>query len=77
MLCGGGGDVDTLTSCLTLTDHAWSVSHQLLFRRYEHSSWWSEEGVLLIGGYESSLTTELLTNDGKSERRFDLAHGSE
>lgn len=77
VLCGGGGDVDTLTSCLTLTDHAWSVSHQLLFRRYEHSSWWSEEGVLLIGGYESSLTTELLTNDGKSERRFDLDHGSD
>ena len=58
-------------------DDDWSVSHQLLFRRYEHSSWWSQEGVLLIGGYESSLTTVLLTNDGKSERRFDLAHGSE
>ena len=73
IICGG------YNSCLTLAgDGQWNVSHQLKYKRYQHSSWDTPDGgVLLIGGVYSRTTTELLTDDGGSVEKFKLKQRSE
>ena len=60
--CGGGeGEAATQTNCYSLTSVGWQKSHQLQKRRSLHSSWSSPAGLLLMGGYHSSTTTEILS----------------
>ena len=66
--CGGEGKWDTnlamdwaRTSCLTFIPGEWEHSHSLTEQRYQHVSWQSPAGTLLIGG-AGSITTELLSN---------------
>ena len=42
--------------------------------RYLHSSWSSPDGVVLLGGGTSELTTELLAPTGQSEESFPLRY---
>ena len=42
--------------------------------RYLHSSWSSPDGVVLLGGGTSELTTELLAPTGESEQSFPLSY---
>ena len=51
---------------MSYTGGAWATSHTLLEERYDHCSWRSPEGVLLMGGGGSSHTTELLSNTNSS-----------
>jgi len=68
----GGGDGDTQTSCVNLTDDGtWERTATLLNRRTGHSSWASPSGIILLGGYNNSLSTEKIQN-GKSSNSFDL-----
>ena len=55
--CGG---YQTETSCLTF-DGEWEQSHSLSEERYDHVSWQSPAGILLMGGWVSWTTTELLS----------------
>ena len=65
--CGGGAyNSDSQTSCLTFSSGQWRTSHQLQHGRWEHSSWMSQHGVVLMGGSDSLTTTEILTEDGQS-----------
>ena len=41
-------------------------------RRYDHVSWASEAGVVLMGGGSSRNTTEIVRQDGSVETGFDL-----
>ena len=41
-------------------------------RRYDHVSWTSESGVVLMGGGSSRNTTEIVRQDGSVEMGFDL-----
>ena len=84
IICGGYNTVSPVNtggynSCLTLAaDGQWNVSHQLKYKRYQHSSWDTPDGgVLLIGGVYSRTTTELLTDDGGSVEKFKLKQRSE
>ena len=74
VLCGGCYG-NTGTSCLTFTSGQWTTSHTLLHDRHQHSSWQSEEGLVLIGGDESPTTTELLQGN-YSVPYFDLKYGT-
>ena len=62
ILCGGYEDHVPSTTCMSYTGGAWVTSHTLLEERYDHCSWRSPEGVLLMGGEGSPRTTELLSN---------------
>ena len=62
ILCGGYEDHVPSTTCMSYTGGAWVPSHTLLEERYDHCSWRSPEGVLLMGGGGSPRTTELLSN---------------
>ena len=73
--CGGHL---TNTSCSTLTASGWTTSHQLQQRRSGHVSWTSPAGLLLMGGYYSIWTTELLSNTSSSSSpSFDLEYGNQ
>ena len=72
--CGGE---DTGRTCIKLSALAggWVVSHNLLEGREYHSSWQSPAGLVLIGGYWSGTTTELLSSsDSSSSYNFTLEY---
>ena len=69
LACGGLYTNDT---CLQLVEGDWITSHHLKISRYDHTSWTTSEGTLLVGGSDSTLlssfyTTELVKTDGTTE----------
>jgi len=78
-ICGGCADPDhpcgTMTTCINFTSGQWVTSHALLERRRSHTSWSTEAGTVLIGGYNSAGTTEIIT-EGEYEGvpAFDLQY---
>ena len=66
----GGYDVRNL--CWTFGSGAWNQTHTLLHNRNVHTAWNSPSGVLLMGGFESELNTEILNNEGLSTESFSL-----
>ena len=75
--CGSGNPGNTSTSCLTFADGEWRISHQLQYRRYEHSAWTSQLGVVLMGGDSGGSTkTELLSDIGQSTPYFNLTEST-
>ena len=77
--CGGGNYSHYRSTCFTFQNGFWIESYNLTEPRYEHSSWSSPEGVMLLGGrwnaehFDTPVTSEILTNDG-AIRDFDLKH---
>ena len=64
------------TSCYQLTGAGWLHYQDTLHSRYRHTSAVLEEGLLLVGGYESRSTTEVLPVDGGEAREgFSLNPG--
>jgi len=65
-LCGGNWvhNPDVQTTCLKFEDNQWTYSHTLSHKRSSHSSWMTNKGLLLMGGWLSATTTELLPLDG-------------
>ena len=75
--CGGhfhGGS----SSCIKFEagDGEWrTLTDNLVEERYRHSSWVTPVGdILLIGGQDSSTTTEIVYQNGSSIRSFDLKY---
>ena len=66
--CGGYSSNDGgKRSCLSFSNGHWNTSHQLQTDKFEHSSWMSNQGVVLMGGYFAfESTTETLHNEGGS-----------
>ena len=63
--CGGDHTYpDSYTTCVQFLGGSWTPSHNLLQERYNHVSWASPSGTVLMGGpsYDGSgkNTTELL-----------------
>ena len=66
VVCGGSYR-DTDDNCLILTEtgEGWKpYSQKLKQPRLGHSAWASPQGIVLMGGYDSSDTTELVTSGG-------------
>ena len=70
--CGGYDSTATRKSCIKFQSGSWkTVTENLLELRYYHSSWANEEDeILLIGGFASSTTTEIVYQNGTSIRSF-------
>jgi len=69
VLCGGVYR-GTSSSCLELTEtgEGWKPYSTVLTKpRLAHSNWASPEGIVLLGGYYSGDTTELVTSGGTSD----------
>ena len=71
--CGG---YYASTSCIRLIDGKWNQSNTLKHSRYLHTSWTSPMGIVLMGGWDSGTTTELLTEDGLSVELFPLKYNT-
>ena len=76
MICGGGSTEATLYTCRLFSAGVWSVTHNLLYKRFDHGSWETKEGVLLIGGTSpSSLKTEMVAfGTPTPTERFELRY---
>ena len=74
--CGGTFPTSTRTSCISFspTTGVWSQTHSLMESRYQHSSWSSPLGLILLGGSPSPRTSELVTEDGTSVELFSLLY---
>ena len=78
--CGGDPrSAYPLSSCVKLSGGSWTPSHQMVEPRYDHSSWASPAGTLLMGGgYYTRSTTELLdTTTGDSLLNFPLKYDTQ
>ena len=75
MICGGWEGTASKT-CLTLSDGEWSSGAELRDWRNGHTSWRSDQGLVLVGGWDSEWSTEMVLDTGVSEWRFDLQHSS-
>ena len=79
LICGGWFK-DTLTSsntCLTFISGRWMTSHYMVEERYEHNSWQTEQGVVMMGGYDSPDSSEIVHIDGEQgEQSFSMQHSS-
>ena len=61
LACGGYTENDR-TTCTRLANGEWKTSHNLTEQRRVHTSWTSNIGILLFGGWDSQKTTELLSS---------------
>ena len=57
-VCGGWW---TTTTCITFTSGQWVTSHALTEKRWDHISWSTDAGILLMGGRNSVRTTEIIS----------------
>ena len=63
IVCGGEGEPQT---CLAFSSGNWVPSHTLVEKRIFHSGWEFAQGLLLMGGYGSLNTTEIVSlRDGE------------
>ena len=46
----------------------------IIIIRYDHSSWDSPSGIILLGGLYSPRTTEKIQQDGSSSYSFELKY---
>ena len=73
-VCGGEGE-DTKTSCHSLTSGGtWEKTSELLESRVGYSSWASPSGLMLLGGWYSRRTTEMIQENGTSSYNFTLEY---
>merc|ERR1712131_478412 len=63
-------------SCIKFEDGSWTtLTDNLVEERRSHSSWVTPDGdILLIGGFYSGTTTEIVYQNGTSIRSFDLKY---
>ena len=75
-------------TCLSFDEETkrFTKSHDLLRKRVDHVSWLTPDGrILLMGGkdldedddIDTSMTTELLNDEGTSEESFNLQYRAE
>jgi len=66
LLVCGGSSFYARNTCLTFSSGKWMTSHSLVEERYRHTSWQTEEGVVvLMGGEGSPATSELVQMGGE------------
>ena len=72
LICGGYDDSSPST-CLSFTSGQWMTSHTLLERWCTHTSWQTEQGLVLMGGLYRPYTSEIVEQGGPS---FDMKYST-
>ena len=60
-----GGYYASATTCLSFSSGQWIISHILAEGRDAHSSWQTEQGLVLMGGYDSPISSEVVPRAGE------------
>jgi len=77
LVCGGGDYDYSYKTCHTLEDGRWVISHDLTEWRALHNSWVSGTDLLLIGGWYSPYSSEVVTiGEDQGESSFSLEQRS-
>ena len=72
--CGGYHD-NVRTTCTEFASGEWTPSHNLTEDRKTHTSWNAPDGIILLGGWSSPNTSELLSSYTSSTTlSFDLTY---
>jgi len=72
LICGGSYTSNRHT-CLSFISGQWVISHTLVEERYLHTSWQTEQGLVLMGGIISPDTSEIVaTSGGQGGPSFDM-----
>ena len=76
--CGGDFSDTEMRNCIKFVDGSWTtLMDNLVEKRPFHSSWVNFDGdILLIGGWGSPTTTEIVYQNGTSTRSFDLKYNT-
>ena len=77
LLCGGGKypSLPSNSACITFSSGKWVTSNSLISPRYGHASWVTDQGLLLLGGQDHFLESELVhLGGGQGEVSFPLQH---
>ena len=71
--CGGWGWAAAESTCHTLSSTgSWGQTHSMDQSRVDHSAWDSPQGTILLGGWESRTTSEILLENGDIKPGFNL-----
>eukprot|EP00091_Calanus_sinicus_P012997 TRINITY_DN28997_c0_g1_i1.p2 TRINITY_DN28997_c0_g1~~TRINITY_DN28997_c0_g1_i1.p2 ORF type:complete len:163 (-),score=50.34 TRINITY_DN28997_c0_g1_i1:16-447(-) len=61
LICGGE---ESGTTCLSFSSGEWMTSLTLLEERYDHTSWQTDQGLVLMGGSEAPLAVRSWMQQG-------------
>ena len=76
LICGGYDDSSPST-CLTFTSGQWVTSHTLLERWCTHTSWQTEQGLVVMGGLYRPYTSEIVATPGvQGGPSFDMQYST-
>ena len=76
-ICGGKDKNDFLQTCITFSSGDWVTTNTLEQARIEHSSWQTDQGIVLMGGFESPNTSEMISaTSGHSEPFFTMEYNT-
>ena len=78
-LCGGlwvkNPDVQTTCMKFSAEEGSWTYSHTLQEKRVGHSSWVTSDGLVLMGGWMSDTTSEIIPlGEGQGVPLFNLEY---
>ena len=75
-LCGGVSVAVGNLPCLKFSEGQWIPFYDLVQTRTRHSSWMTDQGLVLMGGHQSPLTSETVpTGEGhQGGLAFDLKY---
>jgi len=77
LVCGGGDFDYSFSTCVTFDSGEWATSHTLVEWRFGHSSWQTDQGVILMGGWDSRDTSEIVPMTAEQgELAFALEHST-
>ena len=79
LICGGdsqeAGGGGSRTTCITFSSGVWVTSHTLAEKRVWHTSWATDEGIILMGGSDSDTTSEIIKQgEQNGVSAFNLVH---
>ena len=76
LICGGS--VSSASTCLSFTSGQWITSHTLVEERFHHTSWQTEQGLVLMGGQGFPDTSEIVaTAGGQGGPSFAMQYSTE
>ena len=73
-ICGGEGAI--ANNCLHFMSGQWTSSYTMVRMRRGHTSWMTDQGLVLMGGYDSADSEMVPTDGGEGGPAFNLKYST-
>lgn len=70
----GGSMYPSIENCIHFSSGEWYISHSLAETRSGHSSWQTDQGIFLMGGFEGYTSEFLPTTGEQGGQSFPMEH---